>query len=100
MAITDHNRLKYVNSFFNVDKKTLDEIEFEQDGKKISIPLSRGINAIIGDNSVGKSLMLHAITGYKKKGQALPKKVKDGYQRYLKENGISIKKQIQPEDVF
>ena len=100
MAITDHNRLKYVNSFFNVDKKTLDEIEFEQDGKKIAIPLSRGINAIIGDNSVGKSLMLHAITGYKKKGQALPKKVKDGYQRYLKENGISIKKQIQPEDVF
>lgn len=100
MAITDHNRLKRVNSFFNVDKKTLEEINFEQAGETFAIPLSKGINAIIGDNSVGKSLMLHALTGYRKKAQSLPAKVKDGYKRYLNDNGISIKKQLQLEDVF
>ena len=26
--------------------------------------------------------------------------MKDGYKRYLKDNGISIKKQLQPEDIF
>ena len=77
MAITDHNRLKCVNSFFNVDKKTLEEIKFEHDGETFAIPLSKGINAIIGDNSIGKSLLLHALTGYKKKAQSLPAKVKD-----------------------
>lgn len=100
MAITDYSRLKCVNSFFNVDKKTLEEIKFEHNGKIITVPLSKGINAIIGDNSIGKSLMLHALTGYKKKAQALPSKVKDGYKKYLKENGISIKQQVNPEDVF
>lgn len=100
MAITDHNRLKCVNSFFNVDKKTLDEIKFEHAGKIFTIPLSKGINAIIGDNSIGKSLMLHALTGYKKRAQSLPGKVKEGYKRYLKENGIAIKKQLQDEDIF
>ena len=100
MAITDHNRLKRVNSFFNVDKKTLEEIKFEQAGETFVIPLSKGINAIIGDNSVGKSLMLHALTGYRKKAQSLPAKVKEGYKRYLNENGISINKQLQLEDVF
>lgn len=45
-------------------------------------------------------MLLHAITGYKKKAQSLPAKVKDGYKRYLKDNGISIKKQLQPEDIF
>ena len=100
MAITDHTRLKCVNSFFNVDKKTLEEIKFEHSGTAFTIPLSKGINAIIGDNSIGKSLLLHALTGYKKKSQSLSVKVKDGYKRYLKDNGISIKKQLQPEDIF
>ena len=88
MAITDHTRLKCVNSFFNVDKKTLEEIKFEHSGTTFTIPLSKGINAIIGDNSIGKSLLLHALTGYKKKSQSLSVKVKDGYKRYLKDNGI------------
>lgn len=100
MAITDHNRLKCVNSFFNVDKTTLDEIKFEHAGELLTVPLSKGINAIIGDNSIGKSLMLHALTGYKKRAQALPAKVKEGYKRYLKENGILIRKQLQDDDVF
>ncbi|MEF9840079.1 MAG: hypothetical protein RR791_03915, partial [Lachnospiraceae bacterium] len=100
MAITDHNRLKCVNSFFNVDKKMLNEIKFEHAGEVFTVPLSRGINAIIGDNSIGKSLMLHALTGYKKKAQALPAKVKEGYKKYLADNGIMIKKQLQPEDIF
>lgn len=100
MAITDHTRLKYVNSFFNVDKKTLDEIKFVYEGQKISVPLSKGINAIIGDNSIGKSLLLHAITGYKKEGMALPAKIKKGYTKYLTDNNIEIPKQINLHDIF
>ncbi|MEG0835943.1 MAG: AAA family ATPase [Christensenellaceae bacterium] len=100
MAITDHNRLNYVNNFFNLDKKALDEIKFEHAGEAVNIPLSRGINAIIGDNSIGKSLMLHALTGYKKKAQALPAKVKDGYKKYLADNDIALKKQLQSDDIF
>lgn len=100
MAITDHNRLKCINSFFNVDKKTLEEIKIEHAGEMLTVPLSKGINAIIGDNSIGKSLLLHALTGYKKKAQSLPGKVKDGYRKYLKDNGLSIKKQLQEDDIF
>ena len=100
MAITDHSRLKRINSFFNVDKKTLQEIKIEQAGEVFTVPLSKGINAIIGDNSIGKSLLLHALTGYKKKAQSLPAKVKEGYKKYLKDNGLSIKKQLQEDDIF
>lgn len=100
MAITDYNRLKCINSFFNVDKRTLEEIKFVHNGETLTVPLSRGINVIIGDNSIGKSLMLHALTGYKKKGQTLSTKVKEGYKRYLKNNGISIPKQLKDEDIF
>lgn len=44
--------------------------------------------------------MLHALTGYKKKAQTLPTKVKDGYKKYLRDNDITIKKHLQSEDVF
>lgn len=100
MAITDHTRLKRVNSFFNVDKKTLGKIELKHNGQTLTVPLSRGINAIIGDNSIGKSLLLHALTGYQKAGESLPAKVKTGYKKYLKDNGLTIDKQLQLGDVF
>ena len=34
MAVTNHRRLKRVDSFFNVDKFTLDSINIEKNGKK------------------------------------------------------------------
>lgn len=57
MAITDHTRLKTVNSFFTATKYTLPSISFKHDTDDVVIPLSKGINVIIGDNSVGKSLL-------------------------------------------
>lgn len=100
MAITDHTRLKTVNSFFNADKTVLQNIVFKHNGIETTVPLSRGINVIIGDNSIGKSMLLHAITGYSKKGTSLSSKVKSGYKKYLSQLGMDIKPQISPEHIF
>lgn len=100
MAVTDCRRLKRVDSFFNADKYTLDFIEIENVGESIKIPLSKGINVIIGDNSIGKSMLLHAITGFDKDGEPLNRKVKDGYKDYIKKTNLNIKKQIKKSHIF
>ena len=81
MAITDHNRLKSVDSFFTATRYTLPSIKVSNDQEDVEIPLSKGINVIIGDNSVGKSLVLHALTGYTKPTRLLPNAVKTGYKK-------------------
>lgn len=96
MAITDHNRLKTVDSFFTATKYTLPEIRINYDDECVNVPLSKGINVIIGDNSVGKSMLLHALTGYVK----LAPSVKNGYKKYVKQMGADIKKQITQENIF
>ena len=100
MAMTDRMRLKTVNSFFNVDKFCLNQIEIDINGKSEYIPLSKGINVIIGDNSIGKSMLLHALTGFTKSGEELPKQIKDGYKNYIQKNKLKIKKQLNPEEIF
>lgn len=101
MAMTDVTRMKRGNSFFGVDEHTLSEIVLNIDGKDVHVPLSPGINAIIGDNSVGKSMLLHALTGYmkanQKTGVKLKSAIKTGYISYLKNHNIKIKQQI-PSD--
>lgn len=100
MALTDQQRLKRVDSFFTADKTTLEYIEIEYNGKTERIPLSKGINVIIGDNSIGKSMLLHALSGYEKSGEDLSKSLKDGYKAYLKKNNLKIKKQLKKENIF
>lgn len=102
MAMTDHTRLKTGNSsFFCADKYYLPEIKYAQNGQIVTIPLSKGINVIIGDNSVGKSLLLHAMTSYRKKNEGLLSgRVEDGYKKYLREHGIEIKTKLQEKQVF
>lgn len=101
MAITDHRRIKTVNSFFNPVEKSLDSIDMVINKEKVSIPLSKGINVIIGDNSIGKSLMLHKLTAYsKKKTRMLKASVAKSYDKYLKQNGITINSKINIADVF
>ena len=97
MAITDYRRIKMANSFFNPASNSLDAINFLIDGKEHIIPLSKGINVIIGDNSVGKSLVLHAITNYQK---APSTSVKKGYEKYLKEAKTIISSQLDETDIF
>lgn len=102
MAMTDHTRLKTGNnSFFCNDKFYLPEICYKQGDQITSVPLSRGLNVIIGDNSVGKSLMLHALTRFKKQGDGtLPTGVVRGYKKFLKEHAIELKTQLDDDQVF
>lgn len=97
MSITDYRRIKLVNSFFDPSSFSVDRFDIEINGTTHQLPLSKGINAIIGDNSIGKSLFLHEITGYEK---ACPQAVKKGYIKYLSENNVSIKTKIDKENIF
>lgn len=97
MAITDYRRIKTINSFFNPNAVFVPEIKMTIRGVDCSIPLSRGINVIIGDNSIGKSLLLHKITEYLKS----PKKaITKGYDSYLNSNGIVVSTNIPKDDIF
>ena len=97
MAITEPNRIDLTNNFFNPAEFYINEILLDVDDEPVSIPLSKGINVIIGDNSVGKSLFLHALTEYRKtNGASLIK----GYQKYLNKNKIVIRTVIPEEKIF
>ena len=101
MAVTDYRRIKTVNSFFNPAELFLPEIKMVINGIEKTIPLSRGLNVIIGDNSIGKSLLLHKLTNYiKKKDRLLKTKVITGYDNYLKENCVEIVSQIEENQIF
>lgn len=100
MAITDRSRMKVVDSFFTATRYTLPEICFTHNGVSHSVPLSKGINVIIGDNSVGKSLLLHALTGYSKPSSLLPQAVKRGYRKYLEDHNWDVPKQIEVDHIF
>lgn len=101
MAITDHRRIKTVNSFFNPTETYTKSINITIDGICYDIPMSRGINVIIGDNSIGKSLLLHKLTDYRKQrdGQ-LNKIVVNGYNRYLQKNKIEVNTVIPEAEIF
>ena len=101
MAITDHRRIKRVNSFFNIAEDYLSEIRMSLNGEDVVVPMSRGINVIIGDNSIGKSLLLHKLTGFvKQQNKCIPKRLIDSYKRYLKDNNIRIETTITEEQLF
>lgn len=88
MAITDPSRIKVGDcSFFSASSSKLDSLELSIDGKCFDIPLSPGINAIIGDNSIGKSMMIHRISGCRHVGDS---KLVDGYEAYCAKEGISV----------
>lgn len=96
MAMTDYTRIKRNNSFFSVGDKFLKQISFDTRGEEITVPLSKGINVIIGDNSIGKSLLLHKLTdfSYSSANQ------KKGYQKYLKENNFDVLTKVDDQDIF
>lgn len=98
MAITDYRRIKMVNSFFDPTEKWLKNIDIKIGEKVCKIPLSKGVNVIIGDNSIGKSLLLHKMTGYSK--SQLKSSIRKGYDKYLQNNNIEILTTINKEDLF
>lgn len=101
MAITDHRRIKTVNSFFNPTESYTKSLEISIDGENYDIPLSRGINVIIGDNSIGKSMLLHKLTEFRKQqDNLLGSRVIKGYEKYLKKHKIEIGTVIPAAEVF
>lgn len=90
MAVTDTSRIKTVPSFFSGSTKTLSEIEITLDGEDITIPLSQGINAIIGDNSIGKSSLLNALNGF----TGIGTQAKKGQENYLASMGLELRSVI------
>lgn len=89
MAITGSSRIKVGDSsFFNGSSIKLDSLNTTIDGQSVIIPLSPGINTIIGDNSIGKSMLIHALTDYHHiSGNA---KLREGYKSYCEKECISI----------
>lgn len=101
MAMTDYRRIKTVNSFFNISSTYISSIDTCIDTKNLTVPLSRGINVIIGDNSIGKSLLLHKMTDYYKKNtNNLKAALVKGYDKYLKQNKISLNTCISENQIF
>lgn len=87
MAVTNTKRINYVNNFYSTTDKYLDSINIEIDNNEYDIKLSKGINVIIGDNSIGKSLLIHKLTNY---NYLSDQKIRDSYDEYLKNNKIKI----------
>lgn len=97
MAVTNVKRIKLVNSFFTSSDNKVDNIKISINGKEKIIPLSRGINAIIGDNSIGKSLLIHKLTNYEYLNN---KKIEDKYEEYLIKNNIQINSTIEQDKIY
>lgn len=96
MALSDYSRIQLGNSFFSIDDSKIDVLKISIDEKNIEVPMSHGINAIIGDNSIGKSLLLHKITDYSNTKD----EVKKGYEEYLLKNKIIINSFIPREKLY
>mgnify|MGYP004462043543 CR=1 FL=1 len=91
MALTDDSRIQQNKDFFSNTDNYIESIKYSVNGNAFTLPLSKGINAIIGDNSKGKSMFLHALTNYSKLKENIISegKAKD-YKDYLSRNKIII----------
>lgn len=89
MAITDERRIHQQQ--YDVKKPILQKIDIEINGMQTEIPLSQGINAIIGDNNVGKSMLLHRITDSDSKNI---------YDNYLRRKNIVLKPHFSNNEEF
>ena len=96
MAVTNTKRINYVNNFYSSTDKYLDSINIEIDKDRYDIKLSKGINVIIGDNSIGKSLLIHKLTNY---NYLKDTKIRDSYEEYLKSNEIKINSSIPESNI-
>lgn len=100
MSITDPSRIKVGNaSFFNPAAPRLDSLELVIGGEPLSIPMSAGVNVIIGDNSIGKSMILHVLTGLYGDGEDA-KRLKEGYREYCEREKIEVKSKIGSSQLF
>lgn len=104
MAFTDNSRINTENAFFQEPNAPLNSLNIRIKSQHYSIPMSARINVIIGDNSVGKSALLHALTDFSKfddntVSELFPKNIRKAYQNYLDKERISIDV-LNDEDLF
>lgn len=96
MSVTNVKRINFVNNFFSASDIFLPSLKLNIKQIPYEIALSKGINVIIGDNSIGKSLLIHKITNYAYLNDST---LKINYEDYLKENDISIISTISKDDI-
>ncbi len=106
LALTEDSRIRLNDSFFSVSNSYLDCIKLKQGESIITIPLSKGINAIIGDNSIGKSLLIHKLTNYyrhdtdKDTSAIADDKIIQSYNKYLEKNNIEIISSVSRDKIY
>lgn len=96
MAVTDVSRIKVVDSFFSRSTKTLNSIALTLNGDDIDVPLSPGINALIGDNSIGKSSLLNALTEFR----GIKPQTAKGQQKYLEGCHLALRQVVDASSVL
>lgn len=101
MALTDHSRIRLNDNFFTVNNNSyIENIMLNIDGEEVEIPMSKGINVIIGDNSIGKSMFIHSLTDHQYIEQLPTKKLKEKYIEYLNSNNIELLTNIPQSQIF
>lgn len=87
MALTDSKRVS--TSKYNINKPYIESLKLDLNGKSKVIELSSGLNVMIGDNSIGKSLILESFID-SKFSQISESNKKEGYKKYLKNKRIKV----------
>jgi hypothetical protein len=100
MSVTDDSRIGKSQDFFPAARRYQPSIDLNFGGEEVSIPLSKGINVVCGDNSIGKSLLLHRLTNYSHLDgtHGIPATRQTNYNSFLKANEITVKTSISDED--
>lgn len=88
MSLTDSKRV--TTAYYEINKPFIESLEISINGEKNIIPLSQGLNVMIGDNSIGKSLILENLMDPTFSGVKSASK-KSGYKNYLKTQKIKVK---------
>ncbi|MBN2837072.1 MAG: hypothetical protein JXR48_19115 [Candidatus Delongbacteria bacterium] len=105
LAMTEETRISLQDNFFNHSNVQINELKIKINDIQKDIPLSEGINVIIGDNSIGKSLLLHKITNYYRENNpselsSLNTPLKKKYEDYLEINKVECISSLMPSNIF
>ena len=87
MSLTDSKRV--TTAYYELKQPFINNINLSVNGSQYTIPLSQGLNVIIGDNSIGKSLILeYLIDSTFSNIKSISKK--NGYKNYMKNLKLKI----------
>lgn len=86
MALTESKRIS--TAHYDIRKPYINEISLQIDNQNYNIELSSGLNVIIGDNSIGKSMILEYL--YNPKLTKIDKTRKEGYKRYCETKKLEV----------